>query len=135
MTTLAGGCACGAVRYETDDAPFHSTLCQCVDCRRAAGAPALAWFSVRTAALRWTRGSPKIRRSSAHAERGFCGDCGTPLTYRSDASPGEVDVTSCSLDDPEAMAPADLTFAAQGLSWLRPAPDLPAYPRTRAEGP
>ena len=38
--TLAGGCMCGAVRYEADGAPFHATLCHCVDCRRAGGAPA-----------------------------------------------------------------------------------------------
>lgn len=134
MTTLTGGCACGAVRYAIDGTPFHSTLCRCVDCRRAAGAPAVAWFSVRAGELHWTGGRPRIRRSSDHAERGFCGDCGTPLTYRSDAGPDEIDVTTCSLDRPEAVAPLDHTFAGQGLDWLKLAEGLPSYPRTRAEG-
>jgi hypothetical protein len=130
---LAGGCACGAVRYETDAAPFHRTLCHCADCRRAAGAPAVAWFSVPAAALRFVRGAPAVHRSSPRVERGFCGACGTPLTYRNDGYPEEVDVITCSLDDPEAASPRDHTFASQKLDWMR-TDDMPVYPRSRGEG-
>jgi hypothetical protein len=134
MMRLSGGCACGAVRYETDAAPFHRTLCHCVDCRRAAGAPAVAWFSVPAAELRFVRGAPAVHRSSPPVERGFCGACGTPLTYRNDAYPEEVDVITCSLDDPEAAAPQDHTFASQRLPWMRTDDGLPVYPRSRGEG-
>jgi hypothetical protein len=131
---LSGGCACGAVRYETDAAPFHRTLCHCVDCRRAAGAPAVAWFSVPAAELRFVRGAPAGRRSSPRVERGFCGACGTPLTYRNDGYPEEVDVITCSLDDPDAASPQDHTFASQRLPWMRVDDGLPVFPRTRGEG-
>jgi hypothetical protein len=130
---LSGGCACGAVRYETDAAPFHRTLCHCIDCRRAAGAPAVAWFSVPAAELRFVRGAPAAQRSSPRVERTFCGACGTPLSYRNDAYPEEVDVITCSLDDPEAASPKDHTFASQKLGWMR-TDDMPAYPRSRGEG-
>lgn len=132
--TLTGGCACGAVRYETDAAPFHRTLCHCVDCRRAAGAPAVAWFSVPADALRWVRGTPALHRSSPQVERSFCAACGTPLGYRNDAWPAEIDVTTCSLDDPEAAAPRDHTFAFQRVSWMRVDDGMPVYPRSRGEG-
>ena len=131
---LSGGCACGAVRYETDAAPFHRTLCHCVDCRRAAGAPAVAWFSVPAAGLRFVRGAPAVHRSSPQVERGFCGACGTPLTYRNDAYPEEVDVITCSLDDPGAASPQDHTFASQRLPWMRTDDGLPVFPRSRGEG-
>jgi hypothetical protein len=131
---LEGGCSCGAVRYQADGIPFHQTLCHCPDCRRAAGAPAVAWFSVRADGLRWTRGTPARHRSSASVERGFCSRCGTQLTYRNDGFPDEIDVTTCSLDDPEAAPPHDHTFAARRLHWLQPGDSLPRYPRTRAEG-
>jgi hypothetical protein len=50
---LTGGCACGAVRYETDAEPFHRTLCHCVDCRRAAAAPQdHTWASQRVGWMR-----------------------------------------------------------------------------------
>jgi len=131
---LAGGCACGAVRYEVKGTPCHRTLCHCADCRRAAGAPAVAWFSVPADALAYVRGAPALRRSSPRAERAFCGRCGTQLTYRSDDVPGEIDVTTCSLDDPEAAAPEDHTFAARRLHWLHIADGLPSYPGTRGQG-
>lgn len=131
---LRGGCACGAVRYEIRAVPFHRTLCHCADCRRAAGAPAVAWFSVPAPALAWVRGAPLRHRSSAAVERAFCGRCGTQLSYRTDDAPAEVDVTTCSLDDPDQAAPADHTFTARRLRWLCIDDDLPAYPATRAAG-
>jgi len=132
---LKGGCACGAVRYETAVDPFHRTLCHCVDCRRIVGAPAVAWFTGPAAELRFTKGTPVAHRSSPQVERSFCGACGTPLAYRNDAYPEEVDLTTCTLDDPAAAAPQDHTFASQRLSWMRVDDGMPVYPRSRGEGP
>ena len=131
---LQGGCMCGAVRYEATGEPFNVTLCHCVDCRRASGAPALAWFSVRRDALRWTLGSPALNPSSPGVERQFCGRCGTQLTWHGADAADEIDVTLCSLDDPEALAPADHTFASQQVRWLHLADSLPRYPKTRSQG-
>jgi hypothetical protein len=124
---------CGAVRYEASGESFHQTLCHCVDCRRASGAPALAWFSVRKDALRWTRGAPAANPSSPGVERQFCARCGTQLTWHSDGVPDEIDVTTCSLDDPDVLPPADHTFYGQRVRWLHLADALPRYPRTRKE--
>lgn len=131
---LSGGCSCGAVRYEAHGTPFHETLCHCVDCRSAAGAPALAWFSVRAADLRWTRGAPALYRSSPSVERSFCGRCGTQLAYQSDAYPDQIDITTASLDDPAALPPLDHTFTSQQLQWLKLNDALPRYARARADG-
>jgi hypothetical protein len=132
---LAGGCYCGVVRYEADGAPFHSTLCHCADCRRVAGAPAVAWFSVASTKLRFTRGSPNWYRSSPQVTRGFCAQCGTQLTYAHDTTPGEIDITTCSLDDPQAMPPEDHTFVHSRLGWLRTPDGLPEYATTRSASP
>lgn len=127
---LTGGCFCGAVRYEAGGEPFEPTLCHCSDCRRAAGAPAMAWFSVRPEAFRITAGTPKLLRSSPGVTRRFCGDCGTGLTYRHDAL-NEIDVTVCSLDDPELVPPADESWTSERLSWMRPGHPRPEYFRFR----
>lgn len=131
---LAGGCHCGAVRYEAAGEVVNATLCHCGDCRRSSGAPAVGWFSVKAAALRYTRGAPAEFRSSPGVLRGFCGRCGTTLTWRREGAPGEVDVTICSLDDPDAVAPQDHTFAASAVRWLHLSDGLPRYPRSRTEG-
>jgi hypothetical protein len=129
-----GGCFCGAVRYAVTGAPFHSTLCHCTMCRRASGAPAVAWFSVPRTSLRYTHGAPAHYDSSSGKRRGFCATCGTQLTFEDAASPAELDITTASLDDPESIPPRDHTYTQSRLSWLPLADSLPRYLRTRGEG-
>lgn len=128
---LQGGCLCGEVRYEAGDRPFHATICHCSMCRRAAGAPMVAWFSVPLADDRVIAGAPRLFASSDRAERSFCPRCGTPLTFRSADAPGEIDITTASLDDPEAVPPADHTRTSARLGWLRLADGLPEWPEGR----
>lgn len=131
---LQGGCYCGAVRYEVFGETFNSTICHCSDCRKASGAPAFAWFSVKTAGLGWTSGKPRQVRSSTRAVRSFCADCGTTLTWQEDAWPDEIDIATASLDDPEALPPADHTYTRSRLSWVNIDDGLPHYPATRSAG-
>ena len=131
---LQGGCMCGAVRNALPGHRFYLRLCPRVHCRPARRAPALPWYSVRTAALRWTRGTPARNPSSPGIERLFCANCGTQLTWHSARTPDEIDVTTCSLDDPDALPPADHTFYPQRVRWLHLADALPRYLRTRNEG-
>jgi hypothetical protein len=119
-----GGCQCGAVRYELLTPPEHASICHCSMCRRASGQPFMALARVKNENLRWTRGSPSIFRSSNIVERGFCNECGTPLTYRYLES-NNVSVTIGSLDDPE-RAPPSLQFGIEGkLSWTGKLDGLP----------
>jgi len=129
--TLHGGCYCGAVRYEVSGEVANGTLCHCADCRRIAGAPAVAWFSVARTRLRFTAGAPAQFRSSDHVVRGFCATCGTHLTYQHDRWPDDIDITTCSLDEPERMPPRDHIFVASRLGWLTICDDLPQHPRDR----
>ena len=50
-------------------------------------------------------------------ERGFCRDCGTPLTY-SFVSAGHISVAINSLDDPEAMPPTRQFDIESKVSWV-----------------
>jgi hypothetical protein len=116
---LTGGCYCGAVRYETDGKPFNATSCHCSICRKTAGAPFVAWFSVRRDQFRIAQGRPVQFASSPQGTRGFCGRCGTQLTFRF-AGLEEIDITTASLDDPEQVPPADNTRTSSRLSWVVP---------------
>ena len=132
---LSGGCCCGAVRYETSEHVFHATICHCPTCRKCAGAPSVAWFSVHLTDFDIISGSLTTYQSSLHVTRGFCAECGTQLTYQRDDFPSEIDITLCSLDDPEMTRPDDHTFVDYRLSWMVLGDTLPQFPRTRAEGP
>jgi hypothetical protein len=130
--TLNGGCLCGAVRYQCATAIYPAAYCHCTSCRRAAGAHAVAWFTVPGSSLVFTRGQPAIYRSSQPVQRGFCARCGTQLTYRHDDSSGEVDITIGSLDEPDRVAPAAHIWMQDAPSWDRPADGLPCHPATRS---
>lgn len=128
--SLTGGCLCGAVRYEARGAPFHRTVCHCSICRRSAGAPMVAWFSVKATDFSITSGQPCSYRSSVKAQRSCCPTCGTQLTFKLDAE-DEIDVTVCSLDDPEAVAPQDHTYVSTQLSWVHLDDGLPRHAQAR----
>lgn len=130
---LHGGCLCGAVRYQAGGAPFHQTVCHCADCRRATGAPMVGWFTVRPGDLVFTAAEPRRRQSSPGVTRSFCPGCGTPLTFQDRAE--EVDVTICTLDDPDALPPRDHTRTLGQLAWVRLADGLPRHPRLRGDSP
>ena len=130
---LEGGCLCGAVRYRVRAVLFQGTVCHCLQCRRASGAPMVAWFSVRPAQFELLQGRVTHFRASDHARRSFCGHCGGALFFEEDGA-DEIEITTCSLDDPEAVAPQDHTFTRRQLGWVRLADGLPRFAQTRAEG-
>ncbi len=128
---LTGGCLCGDVRYELDGKIFHETNCHCSTCRRASGAPMVSWFSVARSQVRWLRTLPARYRSSTRATRSFCSRCGTALTYEADAYPDEIDITTCSLDNPELVPPKDHTHMSSRLSWVKLNDGLPQHAELR----
>jgi hypothetical protein len=130
---LNGGCFCGQIRYEAAGGPFHETVCHCSICRRTTGAPFVAWFSVRRSGFRLVRGAPMRFRSTAKGTRTFCPQCGTQLTFEHDDFADEIDVTTCSLDDPAVLPPKDHTRTSSRLAWIKLADGLPEYREHRPE--
>jgi hypothetical protein len=124
QTGLAGGCQCGAVRYRLEAKPKATSICHCRMCQKANGGPFAAFGGVRLGRLVWTRGAPKVFASSDIAERGFCAQCGTPLTYRGLGSE-YISVTLGSLDYPDAVEPAVQLGVESRLHWLKRALGAP----------
>lgn len=125
-----GHCHCGALRYEVTGEPVYKALCHCGDCRRHAGAPAVGWAAFPAGALTVRAGTTKIYASSENGRRHFCPECGTGLFYYNERTlPGLVDLQIATLDDPEAMAPDIHVQAAERLSWMTRAHELPAFDR------
>jgi hypothetical protein len=98
----SGGCQCGAVRFCVDGALGDASVCHCRMCQKAAGNFYLPLVSVGDARLTGRGGEPKRFRSSSAALRGFCAECGTPLTYE---APDGVALAIGAFDMPEDIAP------------------------------
>jgi hypothetical protein len=133
MSTIVteGGCMCGAIRYRISGKPMNSMVCHCETCRRVAASPVVAWVTFQTSQFQLLRGNPSEFHSSQPVRRTFCPGCGTPLTYEISDSVGFVDITTCSLDNPELFPPTHHSWLGHNLSWVRFGDGLPTFQESR----
>jgi hypothetical protein len=129
---LEGGCFCGFVRYRVQGTPTQETNCHCTICRRTTGAAFVTWFTVPPTDFTFTAGSPARFSSSVHGTRCFCPRCGTQLTFQTSRAADELDITTCSLDDPERVPPRDHTRISSRLAWVKLSDGLPEFPEARS---
>ncbi len=113
---LSGGCQCGAVRFTVAGKLGRASLCHCRMCQKAFGGPFGALVSARLAEVTWTRGDPKRFASSNKIRRGFCGDCGTPLTF--EYAGDWIDLSIFALDDPGAAPPTVQLSPETRQGWI-----------------
>jgi len=126
---MAGGCMCGAVRYETTGEPVMVTHCHCRSCRRHNGAAVATLAGFKAEQVTFTGKERKFYSSSPGVKRAFCGNCGTPLTWEGDA--GELglfcEIHLSTFDDPAALVPTAHAFVADRIPWFDVADRLPRY--------
>src|SRR5918996_4411747 len=128
---LRGGCQCGAVRYALYAEPLSAGICHCRMCQKALGNLFVAAAGVPEEAFAWTRGRPAAFASSSAAERGFCRECGTPLSFRY-LDRKEISITIGSLDEPARVKPREQIGIESRVPWLEAALALPG--QTTEEG-
>ncbi|HZZ35843.1 MAG TPA: GFA family protein [Caulobacteraceae bacterium] len=124
---MTGGCQCGAVRFRVDGPVGRASICHCRMCQKATG----GFFGPYVSAhgVTWTRGEPKRFASSNRVRRGFCGECGTTLTFEYSAEVTELAIGA--FDDPTPLAPVIQMELGQRLPWFEDLAGLPT--RTPAE--
>lgn len=115
----AGGCLCGAIRYEISGDLAAIEVCHCSQCRKAQGGAFATNISVAEAALQILSGRAAIREyeSSPGKFRAFCSHCGSPLFSRRTALPGTVRIRAGTLDGPVATRPAVHFHVASCCDW------------------
>lgn len=101
QAVCTGGCQCGAVRFRAQGL-LEVSVCHCRMCQKAFGAYYAPLVSVDQGAFEWTRGAPRRFASSNLVQRGFCADCGTPLTYE---SPQGLAIAAGAFDTPARLPP------------------------------
>lgn len=127
MTDITGGCQCGAVRYRADGLG-RASICHCRMCQKAFG----GFFGplVSAEGLTWTRGERSVFHSSNRNWRGFCANCGTPLTYEFE---GGTELAIGTLDRPEVAAPTVQVNFADRCSFTEGLLDLPEAAPAQAQ--
>ncbi|AIB14020.1 aldehyde-activating protein (plasmid) [Azospirillum argentinense] len=132
---LAGGCLCGAVRYEVVERPMGVVNCHCGQCRRFHGHfGAYITIPRETVAVSDSDGTLSWYRSSAKAQRGFCSRCGSSLFWNGDES-DLLDVAAGSLDQPTGLATLRHIHVADKADYYTIDDGLERFPRGAPEPP
>ena len=134
MQTHEGGCLCSAIRYRIAGSPIYSSVCHCATCRRASGAPLVAWVTVDRNQLQILSGVPQVYRSSQGVKRQFCASCGSQLSYEMVNRPETIDISTVSLDDPNLFPPTMEVWLDHKLPWQPNSPDLAQYRQGTGHG-
>ena len=127
---LSGGCACGAVRYESMVEPMVSGHCQCRACQYASGTGHASHAMVPKEALT-IQGELRFWDSPADSGnvvgRGFCPQCGSPVLSRNSGMPDHLFLRAASLDDPSRFVPNMLVYTGRAQPWDRVDPELMSF--------
>ncbi|MBT6203356.1 MAG: GFA family protein [Rhodospirillaceae bacterium] len=124
---MTGGCQCGAVRYALYRSPVNPHICHCRMCQKAMGGPITAYAAVLASDFSWTRGAAKTFESSSIVTRGFCGDCGTPLSFRF-VDDKWIGFTLATLDEPDRVVPTRAFGRESKRAWFDGLHALPLTP-------
>lgn len=124
--TSSGECLCGRVRFKAAGSPLWVSHCHCNSCRRSTGAPVTTFVGYNKDDVTFY-GQRTFYASSPGVRRGFCADCGTPLTYESDRCDAEVHFYISVMDLPDKFIPDRHVFYGERLSWLELNDGLPRF--------
>ena len=130
---IAGGCACGAVRFESSADPVMAANFYCRDCQRSTGGGYAPVLLVPKPAFKLTKGELKHHEvtgdSGNKVSRGFCANCGSPILSLLAGMPDLVVIKAGSLDDPVHFKPTVNIFTSSAPAWAAPVPGLTNFAR------
>jgi hypothetical protein len=127
----AGGCLCGAVRFEVTGPLVVGFACCCTECQRASGSAFSSSVLVRTKHFRVTQGEPKLwMRPGPYGQASAQFSCPT-CSARTHARPGYSDAVVSirigALDQAREIAPAAFFWMREAPGWFSPPADALAY--------
>ncbi len=131
---LAGGCLCGAVRFEVTEPLVSAGYCHCARCQRRTGTAAAASGRIVPGSLRLLSGEELVRvyQPPDGYAKAYCGACGGALWSQNPADPEAKAIRLGTFDGDPGIRPSYRQFVAFAAPW-EPIPDdgLPRYPEGR----
>lgn len=134
MTIHAGGCRCGAVRFQASADPHHVSYCHCNDCRRATGAPVTAFVGFMTDEVSLA-GDGLRTFENGDVTRSFCGRCGSPIAYLDSRIGDCIYFYLGVMDEPSLYQPTVHAHVHSQLPFLHIPDGLPREPGTSVPRP
>jgi hypothetical protein len=120
---ITGGCLCGAVCYESSEPPIKGIICHCRMCQKSTGSAFMVAVGFPRTTLQFTKGEPKLYRSSPIKDKGFCSNCGSLLfdqylARTGGSNPDIIFVQLGTLDHPETVSITSHYGVESQLPWV-----------------
>ncbi|MGC6329064.1 GFA family protein [Rhizorhabdus sp. FW153] len=128
--THGAGCLCGAVRFTIAADPLGARTCWCRLCQYLGAGTATANVVFPRDKVSWTgeiRYHETVADSGNHMRRGFCPECGTPLTSEALERPHLIFLRIGALDDPDLIGPEMTLWTSQAPDWACISDSLPRF--------
>lgn len=116
----AGGCPCGALRYEADGEPLYQGHCYCVDCQKASGSGFIPFMGFSSGKVRFTGEARQFTIKAARggdSVRNFCPLCGSLVFGGLAGQDEQHTIYAGTLDEPALFQPNMAIFAASRPPW------------------
>lgn len=126
MMINTGGCQCGAVRFRVEGELEEASICHCRMCQKATGGIFGSYVGAPFSAVSWTRGRPGYFQSSNKVRRGFCRDCGTPLTF--EYGEGNISFALGAMDKPNLIKLCEQLDSPERITHFQTLASLPEHP-------
>lgn len=127
-----GGCACGAIRFETFVNPMATGACHCKDCQKLTGGGPNYVALMSKGAINVTQGTPCLYHRKADSgeavERAFCAACGTHL-WGMPADAPFMTVKVGAFDDSAELGPMMHIYTASAPAWHAIPANTPCFPK------
>ncbi len=127
----AGGCLCGAIRYEFSSEPVGAAHCHCSDCRKASGSAFATVVGVQASTFTLLQGEPVeysvTADSGQKVTRQFCKTCGSQLFSGNPSAADIVWIKAGSLDDPSWVKPSLSIWTTSAQPWGTIPSDLQSF--------
>ncbi|HET7542682.1 MAG TPA: GFA family protein [Polyangiaceae bacterium] len=127
--SYSGSCLCGAVSYEFEGEPRVALHCHCSQCRKATGSTLATWVLVPLTGFRWLSGEQQVKKfaSSDHAQRLFCGTCGSTLGNLTERRPQLMHLAAGTLEHAPSFRVAFHAYVANIAPWHEITDALPRH--------
>ncbi|HLW96106.1 MAG TPA: GFA family protein [Solirubrobacteraceae bacterium] len=133
--SVAGGCLCGAIRFELSSPPTTAGYCHCTRCQRRTGTAASPQARIDGRTFRFTAGEELLtawRHPDGGFEKCFCSLCGSHLCSRNPDDTTQMSVRMSAFDGDPGVRPSWRTYVSYAAVW-EPIPDdgLERYPEAK----
>jgi hypothetical protein len=137
MPTIAGGCLCGAIRYQSEASPAMVAVCHCTACQKSSGSAFGLFVGMPKASVALVGDGLATYEDRANASgrlafRTFCTRCGSPLSAGGEAFPDLVFLKGGSLDDPSWLKPNVHIWCDEKQPWVAIEAGVAQIPRNPA---